>query len=227
MNVPFRLFGPLHLAILAAMALSAWWLVIWARRATVLQRQHAARILATVIVVNELWYWVYQIGRGAWTFPRDLPLQICDLAVLLVGWALWQPHRRRLTEIAYCWGAAGTLQALLTPDLPAQIPLWYFLKFFLTHCGVVVGVICLAGALGWRPQRGAVWRMLLVTDIYAAVIGIFNVIYGTNYLYLCAKPVRPSLLDWLGPWPWYILSLQVVGVALFGLCLLPLRRRAI
>jgi uncharacterized membrane protein YwaF len=41
---------------------------------------------------------------------------------------------------------------------------------------------------------------------------------GSNYGYLCRRPARPSPLDFLGPWPWYV----VVGelLALVGFCLL-------
>ena len=35
------------------------------------------------------------------------------------------------------------------------------------------------------------------------------------------KPVGPSLLDFLGPWPWYLLSMELIGLVLVVLLYLP------
>ena len=216
--IAFRTFGPLHQAILAVVTLAAVLCVAVARSPWGAPWRFAmGRVLGTIVVGNELLYWVWQWQHHTWRWP----LQICDLAVFLTGWALWQPQRWRVGELAYFWGLAATTQALLTPDLPDAISPYYCAKFFLTHGGIVVSVVYLAAALGWRPQAGVVWRMLGVTNLYAAAIGIFNIIAHKNYLYLCAKPQRPSILDWLGPWPWYILWLEVAAVLLFGVCAAP------
>ena len=45
-------------------------------------------------------------------------------------------------------------------------------------------------------------------------------------MFLRAKPVTGSALDLLGPWPWYILSVEGMGLALFLLLYLPFRKAA-
>jgi hypothetical integral membrane protein (TIGR02206 family) len=50
-------------------------------------------------------------------------------------------------------------------------------------------------------------------------------ISGANYGFLRAKPPQASLLDLLGPWPWYILALDALAVVLFTLLYLPFLRR--
>jgi uncharacterized membrane protein YwaF len=42
-----------------------------------------------------------------------------------------------------------------------------------------------------------------------------------NFLYLREKPWAPTPLDWLGPWPVYILSVELLALVLFGLLALP------
>jgi hypothetical integral membrane protein (TIGR02206 family) len=88
---------------------------------------------------------------------------------------------------------------------------------------VVATLIYLVAASVTRPARGALWRALLGVNVYALVVGGFNAIFGTNYMYLCRKPEGASLLDWLGPWPWYLLGGEIAALALFSLLALPFR----
>jgi uncharacterized membrane protein YwaF len=63
-------------------------------------------------------------------------------------------------------------------------------------------------------------------NVYAAAIAAFDTVFRTNYFYLCRKPVNPSLLDYMGPWPLYILTGEAVAVLLFWLVALPFERAA-
>ena len=65
------------------------------------------------------------------------------------------------------------------------------------------------------PRHRSVWRAWLVTNGYAAMAGILNWAWGTNYGYLARKPLQPSLLDHLGPWPLYVVGMEAVALASF------------
>jgi uncharacterized membrane protein YwaF len=44
----------------------------------------------------------------------------------------------------------------------------------------------------------------------------------SNYMFISYKPTDfSSVLDLLAPWPWYILELEVIGIAFFALLYLP------
>ena len=61
---------------------------------------------------------------------------------------------------------------------------------------------------------------------YALAVGAFNAVFGTNYMYLCQKPRNASVLDLLGPWPFYLGGGAVIGLMLFWLVWLPVRPEA-
>jgi hypothetical integral membrane protein (TIGR02206 family) len=155
-------------------------------------------------------------GRFGAGWLDVMPLQLCDAAVLLACLALLTRHPLAY-ELTFFWGLAGSLLAMVTPELAAPFPHARFLAYFSLHGGVVVAAVLLTWGLGMRPARGAVLRGLAWTNLYALFVGGVNLVLGTNYLYLCRKPSTPTLLDLFGPWPWYLLVGEVLALVLFFL----------
>jgi hypothetical integral membrane protein (TIGR02206 family) len=137
-----------------------------------------------------------------------------------------------LYELVYFWGLGGAVQAILTPELHFGFPHPIFLTFFVGHGLVVLGALYATVVLDLRPTHGSIWRTFRATAAWAALVTPLNLALGTNYLFLMRKPERASLIDYFGPWPWYIPVLAVVGLTLFYLYYSPfavfdlLKRRA-
>ena len=170
--------------------------------------------VAAVLVFNEVISWFLLATREG---LMVLPLHPCDLAIFLVAWALLA-RNRFVGEVAFFWGLGGSTQALLTPDLAQGFPSYNWTRFFLSHSGVALSAVYLLARGRLELTSGSVWRVWLASNVYLFFIGIFNWIFGTNFAYLAAKPERPSLLDHLGPWPYYILWGSLIGLAVFFLC---------
>jgi hypothetical integral membrane protein (TIGR02206 family) len=134
--------------------------------------------------------------------------------------SLLRPHPLA-SEVAYFWGLGGTVQALLTPDLAEGFPSWEFIQFFWSHGGVLLSIVYLIAVQGSRPRPGCLLRMFLATNAYALFAGVLDFVFGWNYGYLRHPPSQPSLIDFLGPWPWYILSLEMIALLSFAILYLP------
>jgi hypothetical integral membrane protein (TIGR02206 family) len=216
------LLGPVHLALLAGIALAVLLLVVLCRRIPAARRR-VRILLGAGLALNELGWWGFRYwheGIHLW----NLPLQLCDVTLWTTVAACFT-LRRPLVEFAYFAGLAGAAMALLTPDLWTPWPSYPAIYFFIAHGGIVIGVAVLVLG-GMAPLReGAVWRAFGMLLGYAASIGAFNAICGTNFAYLCRKPAHPSLLDLLGPWPVYLAGGAGAGLALFWLLWLPVRPR--
>jgi hypothetical integral membrane protein (TIGR02206 family) len=180
--------------------------------------------LAVILVGAEIGWWAYLAtthSTGA-DLASALPLQLCDAAIFVATAALIL-RKQLLVEVTYFWGLAGTIQAVITPDLPQHFPTFPFFQYYVAHGGIVAAALFLVVGLGQWPRRDAVLRVAGITIVYALLVGAIDAATGANYMYLRSKPASASLLDLLGPWPVYIAWASLVGAALLLILDAPFR----
>ncbi len=222
MTGKIHLFGPAHLAILASIAAVSAALA-WRSRKSALAARRIRLALGTFLAVNEIVWWTDRIHHEGFRFPETLPLQLSDFTLWLTIVALFTLAPWAY-EVSYYGGLAGAVMAVLTPDLWAPLPSYPSISFFLKHGGVIVSILTLTWGGLARPRPSSLWRVLLILNAYAVAVGAFNAVFGTNYMYLCRKPANPSLLDYFGPWPFYVLPAEALALLLFFLLWIPYRR---
>lgn len=218
---PFVLFGRSHLTALGVVgALNVGFIVVRLTRG----KQDYPRFrasLAAVLLANEFawhaWNWHYR----QWTIDSMLPLHLCSASIFLSSLMLLS-RNYRLYEFIYFTGIGGALQALLTPALDIHgYPHYRFFQTFISHGALISAAIYMTVVEGYRPTWGSVRRITFIMFGYMALAGLVNRLTGGNYLFLARKPEFPTLLDLLGPWPWYILGIIGLGVAMIGVLYLP------
>lgn len=209
---PFILFGPAHLYALLAVALVAVALPLWAQRSLngAAQARLGSLIAVALILQEGLHVWLLTLD-GERSLVTLLPLHLCGLSVLLTAWVL-AARSYPAYEVVYFWAWGGALQALATPDLPVGFPNPAFVAFFLGHGLVIVGVLYATLVYRFRPTPLSIAKSLGMLLVVAAVVAPLNLWLGTNYLFLSSKPTQASLMDYLGPWPWYILGLTALAL---------------
>jgi hypothetical integral membrane protein (TIGR02206 family) len=171
----------------------------------------AARAVGAVLAADALSYIVALVVQGTFSARTSLPLALCNMAAIVAAIACW--WRVPVTvELTYFWGLAGTLQAVITPDLNAGFPHLVFFQYTAGHLGIVTAALFLVVGMRITPRPKAVPRVLGITVAYSALVGLVDATSGANYMFLRSPPSNWTLLRVLGPWPWYVLS--ATGVAL-------------
>lgn len=56
---------------------------------------------------------------------------------------------------------------------------------------------------------------MLFLNGLALIIGLLNYVIGANYMFLLRKPDTPSILDMLGPYPYYLLAEEGIALLIF------------
>ncbi len=192
---------------------------IWHRRR---HEQGSAldRWLAAVLVLawpaTTLQHWL----NGDLNAANALPMHYCDWALIACIIALFS-RGRFAAEVGYFFGLSGTLQGLITPALDYDWPHPAFFTFFLSHGGVVVAAVYLAFGMRLEPRPWSVPRMTAFTILYGFSAAGVNLLLGTNYGFVCSKPPNGSIMDFLGPWPWYLIALPLVGAVLYTILMIP------
>jgi hypothetical integral membrane protein (TIGR02206 family) len=215
-----------HVAALGVTALLCVVLPVAARTRPGPWTRLLSRALAVVLVAWFLAYHLVVALRGSYALDFDLPLHLTDAATMVAVLALWT-FRPLLFELTYFWGLTASLQATLTPGLGSddRFPGFFYWQYFVTHAGVVLAALLLAFGLGLTAHPRAIPRVFLATAAWAAVAAVGNALTGGNYMFLTERPETPSLLDYMGAWPWYILGAALLALAMFAALDLPFRRR--
>jgi hypothetical integral membrane protein (TIGR02206 family) len=216
----FRTFGMHHLVVLTTLAVLGI-LVAWGgRRMRGPARVWLARSLGLLLLGYGVAVYFEEAGNGGLHLSYSLPMQLCDWVLIACVLTLFRPNYLA-SEVAYFWGLAGTLQAVLTPDITQGFPSWEFIQFFWGHGTILLSIVYIIAAQEFRPRPRSVFRMMIAVNVYGLVALSLDLAFGWNYGYLLYKPAQSSLLDYMGPWPWYLIAIEAIGLVSFWLLGLP------
>ncbi|MDR4433504.1 YwaF family protein [Bacillus tequilensis] len=213
---PFQLFSAEHVVTLAIIAFLAILLFLFRRE---VKRPKASRfwryLFVFLLLGSQIGYHIWMIAAGRWSVRTSLPLQLSDLSVYLSAIMLLTKSRK-LFVLIYFAGIGSSIQALATPDLGMfSFPHIRYILFFISHGSVFLSCLLMAVIGTYRLRQRSLWMTVLVVNVYGGCIYLLDRWLGANYMYLTKKPGGSSLLDVLGPWPWYIASAEAITIASF------------
>jgi len=212
----FVLFGAWHMGFIIFFLLFNL-SFIWLRKinSDTFRKKFRYGLAITSILVELAWHtWSAIVGK--WNVVEYLPLHLCSAFVILNSIMLFT-RSYKIYEYSFFLGIGGALQAFLTPDAGIYgLPHFRAVQTLVAHGLIITEAIYMTAVEGFRPTWGSIKRIFIGANIYMVCVGIINWLLGSNYMFIAHKPETASLLDVLGPWPWYILSLELVG---FVMCL--------
>lgn len=181
----------------------------------------AAKAVATLGLVQFLAYFWWFGQAHAWNPRVVLPLQLCDLATPLACIALARADRRS-TTLVYFWGLALSTQGFITPTLRSGLSspgFWFFWTSHVLIFGTAVYVVVVRnfrpGARDWLVAVGA-------GVAYLALAMTVNLALDANYGYVGRSLANtPTIVDYLGPWPWRVGVMAIIVVIGMALAWLP------
>ena len=239
----FRSWTTEHFIPIAAIVIASIGLGLLARRRGRLQPtgrsarfDAIALVLSLVMWANEFVYQLYWFRIGGWSPATALMLQMCGLSILLLPVMLFAEServRQFLFDVLYFWGIGGALQALIAPDIGSNgFPAYRYFSFFLSHGLIIASTLVMAMAGGLRITLRSLVRAFVVTNILLVpVYGIDQLLrlippYDPgNYFVLGYPPPTGSIVDVFaeifGPSPRYVVGLELMGLAVFGILYLP------
>lgn len=217
----FVLFGTAHLIGLGLVVLTCLLIWFFRKRLDERARKFIPVSLVVLIYLCEGSWQIWMLAIGQWTIQGMLPLWLCSVTswtmpLLLIA------RSRLYYEWAYFMGIIGAVMALSTPDLTIYgFPHYRFIEFITLHGAILVAVFYMTVVEGFRPAWKSLPRVILIANLYWVFCAWVNSRIGSNYLYTQGKLPTPSLLDVLGPYPWYLLSMEGLGILLCLLLYLP------
>ena len=213
---PFHPFGTLHFVTVAVVFAIIALVTLWGRRLPLEQARRFGRGLGVLLLV---YYFVESVVR-VWVLDASpaliWPFEICSALFFIGAAALWWGHRQGFAIVSL-WTFACTFHALLTPTPGQGYPSLEYFRYFAAHGLLMLIAVYVLVALEQQPTFREALGAMLALQLWELIVGVIDYFSGQNFLYLRHPPPSPTLIDALGPWPYYLGSLELIGVASFAL----------
>lgn len=218
---PFELFGPGHLAFIVFFILfNLSFIYIRRIKDETFRRNFRYGMAIATLIIESVWH-TWKLAIGEWTMQEMLPFHLCSMFVF-VNVAMLITRNKTLYEFSYLLGIAGALQAVLTPNAGIYgIPHVRAVQTILAHGLLLSEPIYLTVVEGFRPTWASFPRVLIGANLYMVAVYGLNLLIGSNFMYVMHKPETASLMDMLGPWPWYLLAVEAIGLVMMLILYLP------
>jgi hypothetical integral membrane protein (TIGR02206 family) len=209
----FEMFSVSHFAIIALLFLGSVLIYIGREKLKDKKWRKAEVIVGISLLVIEVTYHIWMAVNDMWDVSHAIPLELCSISLVL-SVLLLLTRKKIIYEILLFTALLGASQAIFTPLLNFDFPHFRFFHFFYTHLMDIWVVFYFTWVVGYRPTFWSVVKLFVFLNLLMPIIMLINRAVDGNYMFLSHKPNSASLLNLLGPYPWYILSMEFLLITL-------------
>jgi hypothetical integral membrane protein (TIGR02206 family) len=203
----FDMFSGSHLVVLAVFILVIILIFLNPKKLNDEKWRRTELGIALSLILFEITFHLWMYMNDSWKLGRSLPLELCNIGLILCV-ILLITRKKLVFELLFFIALLGATQAIFTPALTYDFPHFRFFHFFYAHMMIVWVTLYFTWARGYHPTFLSVIKLIIFLNLLLPVILYVNKHSYGNYWFLRHKPDGPSLFDVLGPYPWYIFSLE-------------------
>jgi hypothetical integral membrane protein (TIGR02206 family) len=220
-TIPFYQWSLSHFMALGVSLFAIIFIPWYSKKYLTVKQQHiVGSTIGITITVSLLMWNLLNYLSGTYSLQEDLPLQLCrfsNLTIFLV--MVWK--KQWWFEILYFWSLGGMLQASITPDLQENFPHFLYIRYWIGHTGMILAIVYACVVYGMRPRAKDIWKAMIGINVFLVIAAIVNYLLDANYFWICGKPPSASILDYFGPWPYYVFFAEFVALANFVAAYIP------
>lgn len=159
--------------------------------------------LGIYLLFDRIFSVYYYHTIDAFSLDYALPLSFCSIMAFFASFALIF-RSQFFFEFVLFLGMTGPVQAFITPAIVHAGEEYLLIDYFIYHGITIVTPIYMAYCLGFKPRKNAIYRVIVLMQILAAVVYALNLQLDANYMYLNASPDVDHPLN-KHVWPIYLI----------------------
>ena len=161
-------------------------------------------------IIIELIFQIQSVLNKEWMLIKTLPLEISYLTIFAIPIYLYMPSRILQSWIYYIgiWSAAA---AFLNTIMMGAEP-WHVLLRYYGHHGTLLYFGISIYISGYRPTLKDYYDTAKIMLLIIFIIGLINMIIGSNYMFTRFKPPGMNLTLLMADWPYYFIIIVSIGL---------------
>jgi len=168
-------------------------------------------ILGLMYTSHYLIMWINEGGVGI----NNLPFQFLSL-IVMVCFILVFTKSKKIHALALYVGILGGMLNMVTNQVGYSFLYFRYYQFMISNALIIIIPMYFLIAYEYFPSLKQLLKVLAIIQGVIILIFLFNLSFDTNYMYLkIGESIahKGTIISYLGKWPWYIIWLELIGIA--------------